>query len=112
MIEGRAPSMSSELARAHKQWAHVTARQRDVLRWLAHGLDNPGIAAKLRVGTRAIKAHISALLAMFGLESRTQLALLAHAGGLMPPSNVALDLRAGAADFCRGLAFVLLEVLA
>ena len=86
-IEGRAPTTSSELSRAHKQWGHVTARQRDVMRWLAHGLDNPGIAAKLRVGTRAIKAHISALLAMFGLDSRTQLALLACNGGLMPPTR-------------------------
>jgi DNA-binding NarL/FixJ family response regulator len=84
-IEGRPPSISSELARAHKRWANITARQRDVMRWLAHGLDNPGIAAKLRVGTRAIKAHISALLAMFGLESRTQLALCAAMGGLQAP---------------------------
>jgi len=86
-IEGRAPSASTELTRANKLWTHVTARQRDVMRWLAQGLDNPGIAAKLRVGTRAIKAHISALLALFGLDSRTQLALLAHAGGLMPPAK-------------------------
>src|SRR5512139_522035 len=63
VLEGRPPAPSSELARAHKQWAHVTNRQREVMRWLAHGLDNPGIAAKLHVGTRAIKAHISALLA-------------------------------------------------
>lgn len=83
-IESRAPARSTELARVQKHWARVTARQRDVLRWLGQGLDNPGIAAKLRVGTRAIKAHISALLALFGLDSRTQLALLAHAGGLMP----------------------------
>jgi DNA-binding NarL/FixJ family response regulator len=87
VIDGRASAPSTELARAHKQWLHVTARQRDVMRWLAHGLDNPGIAAKLRVGTRAIKAHISALLALFGLDSRTQLALLASAGGLMPPAK-------------------------
>ena len=87
IVDGRTPASSTELTRARKQWSHVTARQRDVMRWLAHGLDNPGIAAKLRVGTRAIKAHISALLAMFGLDSRTQLALLACNGGLMPPSR-------------------------
>lgn len=87
VVEGRAASPTSELVRAHKQWSHVTARQRDVMRWLALGLDNPGIAAKLRVGTRAIKAHISALLALFSLDSRTQLALLASAGGLMPPTK-------------------------
>jgi DNA-binding NarL/FixJ family response regulator len=87
IVDGRTPAVSNELSRAQKLWSHVTARQRDVLRWLAHGLDNLGIAAKLRVGTRAIKAHISALLAMFGLDSRTQLALLASSGGLMPPAR-------------------------
>ena len=87
VVDGRTPPVSTELSRAHKQWSHVTARQRDVMRWLAHGLDNPGIAARLHVGTRAIKAHISALLAMFGLDSRTQLALLACNGGLMPPAK-------------------------
>ena len=81
-VNGRPPPASTELAKAHKLWAQITQRQRDVLRWLAHGLDNPGIAMKLRVGTRAIKAHISALLALFGLDSRTQLALVAHEGGL------------------------------
>ena len=81
-INGRPPSVSTELARAHRLWAQVTQRQRDVMRWLAHGLDNPGIALKLRVGTRAVKAHISALLALFGLDSRTQLALIAYEGGL------------------------------
>lgn len=86
-VEGRAPSASTERARATQQWSHVTARQRDVMRLLARGHDNPGIAAKLRVGTRAIKAHISALLALFGLDSRTQLALLAREGGLLPPAR-------------------------
>lgn len=84
-IEGRGTSASTERVRAVKQWSRVTTRQRDVMRLLAHGHDNPGIAAKLRVGTRAIKAHISALLALFNLDSRTQLALLAREGGLLPP---------------------------
>ncbi len=84
MIEGRTPAASTELNRSRKQWSLVTARQRDVMRWLGQGLDNPGIAMKLRVGTRAIKAHVSALLALFSLDSRTQLALLAREGGLLP----------------------------
>jgi len=84
VVRGRPPTQSSDLVRTHRTWAQVTPRQREVLRWLAAGLDNPGIAAKLRVGTRAIKAHISALLALFGFDSRTQLALCAHAGGLQP----------------------------
>jgi DNA-binding NarL/FixJ family response regulator len=87
VIEGRAPSASPERVRATQQWSHVPARQRDVMRLLARGHDNPGIAAKLHVGTRAVKAHISALLALFGLDSRTQLALLARDGGMLPPAR-------------------------
>lgn len=86
-IAGRRPVASTELGRAHRLWAEVTDRQRDVLCWLAGGYDNPGIAGKLRVGVRAIKAHISALLALFGLDSRTQLALLAREAGLRPPNS-------------------------
>jgi DNA-binding NarL/FixJ family response regulator len=82
VISGTKPRPSSELVRARRLWAAVTERQREVMRWLASGLDNQSIAAKLRVGTRAIKAHISALLALFGLDSRTQLALIAFEGGL------------------------------
>ena len=76
---------SSEARRQHELWAKVTPRQRDVLRWLATGVDNRTIAAKLRVGERAIKAHISALLLLFGAASRTQLSLLADRAGLRPP---------------------------
>jgi len=83
-IQGRPPPRSTELSRAHRLWSQVTNRQRQVMRWLAFGHDNSAIALKLRVGTRAIKAHISALLALFGLDSRAQLALVACEGGLRP----------------------------
>jgi len=81
----RAPSPSAQLARAHRRWASVTPRQREVLRWLAIGLDNRAIGVELKVTSRAIKAHVSALLVSFGLESRTDLALLAQAAGARPP---------------------------
>jgi DNA-binding NarL/FixJ family response regulator len=78
-------SSSSEALRQHRQWERITPRQRDVLRWLATGCDNRTLARKLRVSVRAVKAHISALLEMLGLENRTQLALLADRAGLRPP---------------------------
>lgn len=81
----RAPAPSTQLTRAHRRWASVTPRQREVLRWLAIGLDNRGIGVELKVTSRAIKAHVSALLVSFGLESRTDLALLAQAAGARPP---------------------------
>jgi DNA-binding NarL/FixJ family response regulator len=54
------------------------------MRWLAMGLDNAAIGEKLRIGERAVKAHISSLLALFSLTNRTQLALLADRAGLRP----------------------------
>jgi DNA-binding NarL/FixJ family response regulator len=75
---------SPELVRLFRTWSRVTPRQRVVLRCLAVGHDNRTIAHLLGVGERAVKAHVSALLAMFGLDHRTELALLAAAAGLRP----------------------------
>jgi DNA-binding NarL/FixJ family response regulator len=87
VVRERAPQPSADLARAHRQWAAVTPRQRDVLRWLAIGLDNRALAAELHITPRAIKAHVSSLLAHFALEARTDLALLAQAAGLRPATT-------------------------
>jgi len=60
----------------------MTPRQCSVMRLLAIGRDNRTIARQLGVGERAIKAHVSALLSLFGLDNRTELALLASDAGL------------------------------
>ena len=73
---------SPELARQFRLWQRITPRQRAVMRLLAVGRDNRTIAAALGVGERAVKAHVSALLALFGLGNRTELALLAYDAGL------------------------------
>ena len=75
---------SAELARHFRLWQRITPRQRSVLRQLSVGRDNRSIAATMRVGERAIKAHVSSLLALFGLDNRTELALLACEAGLKP----------------------------
>lgn len=71
----------------HRHWSRITTRQREVMRWLAIGLDNAAIGHKLRIGERAVKAHVSSLLGLFGLSNRTQLALLADRSGLRPPTK-------------------------
>jgi DNA-binding NarL/FixJ family response regulator len=75
---------SPEIARLVRQWSRVTPRQRAVMANLAVGRDNRSIAHELGVGERAVKAHVSALLAMFGLDHRTELALMAAEAGLAP----------------------------
>ncbi len=63
----------------------LTPRQREVLGYLATGSDNLKIAANLGISERAVKAHVSALLSLFGVENRTELAVLACRAGLRPP---------------------------
>jgi DNA-binding NarL/FixJ family response regulator len=72
------------LVRQRRLWARITPRQREVMRWLAVGLDNRAIAQRLHIGERAVKAHVSALLEELGVDNRTQLALLAHDAGVRP----------------------------
>ena len=83
----KVPPPSAQVARMQRVWASITPRQLEVLRLLASGLDNAAIAVRLRVGVRAVKAHVSALLELFSLENRTQLALLARDAGLRPTST-------------------------
>ena len=75
---------SPEVTRLLRLWSRVTPRQRAVMANLAVGRDNRSIAHELGVGERAVKAHVSALLAMFGLDHRTELALMAAGAGLQP----------------------------
>jgi two-component system, NarL family, response regulator LiaR len=77
--------LSLTVLRELRRWQQVTRRQRAVMRWLAVGLDNHTIAGKLKIGDRAVKAHVTKMLDTFHLSNRTQLALLAQRAGLLPP---------------------------
>jgi DNA-binding NarL/FixJ family response regulator len=81
-INGRSPRLSTDATRARRVWSETTPRQREVMRWLAAGYDNSAIGGELGVGLRAVKAHISSLLALFGCENRTQLAIFAQKAGI------------------------------
>ena len=83
-VRGRRPRPSTELGRNMQRWSKITSRQRDVLRWLAIGCDNRHIAARLKIGERGVKAHVTALLGLFEVENRTEMALIAYKAGLRP----------------------------
>lgn len=59
----------------------LTSREKQVLRLLASGETNKGIAASLGIGERTARAHVSHILAKLGLTSRTQAALWAAREG-------------------------------
>lgn len=51
----------------------LTERQREVARWVADGLSNADIAARLVVSVRTVDSHVASVLAKLGLASRREL---------------------------------------
>lgn len=66
----------------------LSAREREVLTFLAAGADNLKIASLLHISERTVKAHVSSLYRKLGQENRTQLALHARQLGVRPPAEV------------------------
>lgn len=64
--------------------AVLTERECEVLRLLAGGLSNRGIASELIIGETTVKSHVSSILDKLHLEDRTQAAIYALRHGLGP----------------------------
>jgi two-component system, NarL family, response regulator LiaR len=61
---------------------HLSAREVDVLRLIANGLENAEIAEALNISPRTAKNHVSNILAKLGLPSRVQAAVYAVRQGV------------------------------
>src|SRR5262249_58285129 len=61
---------------------HLTEREIEVLRLVAHGLSNKDIAARLNLSERTVRSHVSTILGKLQLSSRTLAALYALRTGL------------------------------
>lgn len=66
----------------------LTAREREVLGYIASGADNLKIAAHLGITERTVKAHITSIYRKLGPENRTQMAVLACQLGIERPASV------------------------
>ena len=61
----------------------LTDRETEVLNLLALGYANKEIAARLHIGEKTVKTHVSNILSKLGVTSRTQAALYAVRIGLV-----------------------------
>lgn len=61
----------------------LSARELDVLRLLAEGLDNNEIALRLYLSPTTVKRHISAIFSKLGVSNRVQAAIWAVRAGLL-----------------------------
>jgi DNA-binding NarL/FixJ family response regulator len=60
----------------------LSARELDVLRLIARGMENADIAEALAISPRTAKNHVSNILAKLGLPSRVQAAIYAVRRGI------------------------------
>jgi DNA-binding NarL/FixJ family response regulator len=58
----------------------LTKRQEEVLAALCKGLSNKGIARDLNMSEKTVKAHITTIFRLLGVQNRTQAVNLARSG--------------------------------
>jgi pimeloyl-ACP methyl ester carboxylesterase/DNA-binding CsgD family transcriptional regulator len=65
----------------------LTAREREVLEIMVQGLDNHGIAARLRISEKTVRNHVSMVFSKLGFKSRAQAVALARDAGVVHKEN-------------------------
>ena len=60
----------------------ITPREREVLYWMAHGLTNSEISAKMILSEKTVKNHVSHILKKLEVADRTKAAAIAWRDGL------------------------------
>jgi len=65
--------------------ATLTARENEILRWLAEGYGNKDIASRLNISVKTVETHRAHLFLKLGLQSRADLIRYAVSQGFFQP---------------------------
>lgn len=83
------PAQGARLA-APEDLAGLTAREREVMAWVAEGHSNEEIAEKLFVSPLTVRTHVHRAMTKLGARDRAQLVVIAYQSGLVqapPPAD-------------------------
>ncbi|MEO7268617.1 MAG: response regulator transcription factor [Knoellia sp.] len=81
-LGSRLKAWFATLEREHGPLAHLTAREKDVLRLMVKGRDNAGTAAYLGVSPKTVRNVVSSIFAKLGVADRSAAVAKAREAGL------------------------------
>ena len=76
---------TNRIRRTHPGLATLTEREREIVGWVAAGLSNDQIGARLVVSPATVRTHVSRAMAKVHARDRTQLVVFAYQHGLPIP---------------------------
>jgi DNA-binding NarL/FixJ family response regulator len=75
------------LAAPPPAWRSLTAREREMVAWVATGRSNDEIARELVISPDTVRTHVSRAMVKLGARDRAQLVVFAYREGLQQPDG-------------------------